>query len=124
MIDEIVNTTEEAFSKVDLDLAKKVEPIEEVVDDMVNVVRDNHIARLRQGKCHVVMDKNFLNLLTDIERISDICSNIGIAVVTRSIPEIGSQSHEYISSLHKGNDEQFNISYKETHDKYFNKLKR
>ncbi len=95
--DHAINICEEAcelhennlsFSKRDIDAANAIEPLEEVVDNIVNLLRDKHLERLREGKCNVVMDKDFLNLLIDIERISDICSNIGIAVVTRSNPAI------------------------------------
>lgn len=122
LLDEILDKMYLAFSKRDIDAANAIEPLEEVVDDIVNLLRDNHLERLREGKCNVVMDKDFLNLLIDIERISDICSNIGIAVVTRSNPAIESHSHEYISKLHHGDDKVFNEAYSSAHTRYFGQL--
>lgn len=122
LLDDILDKTYVAFEKRDIDSAKGVEPLEEVVDELVNVLRDNHLERLRAGKCNAITDKNFLNLLTDVERISDICSNISMAIVTRSMPEIESQTHEYLSNLHKGNDEAFNNSYERAYDRYFGLL--
>lgn len=119
LIEDILDKTRRAFKKRDVKAAKSIEPLEEVVDDLVNALRDNHLERLRQGRCNAITDKDFLNLLTDIERISDICSNIGIAVVTRAQPELENRSHAYVSSLHQGDNEEFNIAYTAAHDKYF-----
>lgn len=124
LLDEIGGKTLTAFDKLDAALANEIEPLEEVVDDMVNTLRDNHLERLRLGKCNIIMDKDFLNLLMDIERISDICSNIGLAIVARSMPELESQTHDYVSKLHQGSSEAFNISYKESHKKYFDLLEK
>lgn len=119
LLDDILEQTLDAFTKKEIALAKDIEPLEEVVDDLVNVLRDNHIERLRAGKCNVIMDKDFLNLLTDVERVSDICSNIGIAIVSRLVPELESQTHAYVSKLHQGVDADFNKSFEEAHKKYF-----
>lgn len=119
LLDDIMDKTLLAFCKMDLNAALAVEPLEEVVDDLISVLRDNHLERLRQGKCNVVMDKNFLNLLTDIERISDICSNIGLAVVMRNKPDLEGKTHEYIMNLHQGGDREFNRQYQSCRDKYF-----
>lgn len=122
LIDTILDYTKLAIEKRDLEAAKHIEPLEEVVDDIVNALNDNHLDRLRTGQCSVFAGTVFLNTLSDIERISDICSNIGVATVARANPEIENQIHEYITSLHSGNDERFNQEYKEAHDKYFGML--
>lgn len=119
LLDNIITFTREAFVKHDVVAARHIEPLEEVVDDLVNTMRDNHMIRLRKGMCNVYVDNDFLNLLTDIERISDICSNVGLAIVTRSEPELSSQAHNYISRLHQGQDETFNAEYQEAHERYF-----
>ncbi|MCQ2558163.1 MAG: Na/Pi cotransporter family protein [Oscillospiraceae bacterium] len=122
LLEEILKHAETAFANRDLDAARQIEPLEEVVDDMVNALRDNHIDRLREGKCTVFSGTNFLNLLSDIERISDICSNIGVATVERGMPELEYDAHSYISRLHSGQDNQFNEHYKAAHDSYFARL--
>lgn len=123
LIDTILDYTSEAFIKHDLVSARRVEPLEEVVDDMVNVLRDNHLTRLREGICSITAGTEFLNTLTELERISDVCSNIGVATVARVEPKIEHQVHEYISRLHSGRDEEFNREYQEAHDRYFRLLK-
>lgn len=123
LIDTILVYTHDAFEKRDLSAARHIEPLEEVVDDMVGILNDNHLERLREGECGVDAGTEFLNLLSEIERISDICSNIGVATVARVQPEMKHQVHEYVSMLHSGRDEAFNHEYQEAHDRYFGLLK-
>ncbi len=122
LINSILDFTEEAFKKRDADAAYKIEPLEEVVDDLVVVLRDNHMSRLANGKCNVVAGTDFMDLLGDIERISDICSNVGLATVTRVKPELGNKTHDYTYLLHSGNDAEFNREYEAAHKKYFDKI--
>ena len=122
LIDRILDLARQAFEKRDGEAAAKIEPLEEVVDDMTNVLKEGHIARLRAGECNIDAGTCFLNLLSDIERISDLCSNIGVEVITRINPELESQTHDYMSSLHSGSSEQFNSDYHAAHDEFFGKL--
>ncbi len=122
LIDNVLNYARQAFTKRDTDAADHIEPLEEVVDDMIAVLKDNHIKRLQDGKCTIVTGTIFLNALSDIERISDICSNIGIATVSRVKPELALLSHDYISSMHNKQDNDFHKEYNIAHDYYFNKL--
>jgi phosphate:Na+ symporter len=118
-IEEILGYSDEAFRKRDVAAARHIEPLEEVVDDMVNALRDNHLERLRQGVCSITAGTEFLNLLSDVERISDVCSNIGVATIVRAKPELKHRSHDYISMLHAGGSEEFNQEYRKAHEKYF-----
>lgn len=123
LIDRILDYTHDAFEKRDVSAARHIEPLEEVVDDMVGILNANHLKRLREGVCGVYAGTEFLNLLSEIERISDICSNVGVATVARVQPEMQHQVHDYISMLHSGRDEEFNHEYQEAHDWYFGLLK-
>ena len=122
LLDTILNHTSEAFRKQNLTEARRIEPLEQVVDDLVNVLKSNHLERLRKGECGVFNGSEFFNLLAEAERISDVCSNVGAATVARAKPEIKHQVHNYISMLHSGKDEEFNQVYQKTHDEYFEKL--
>lgn len=122
LLDTILDHTNEAFRKQNLTEARRIEPLEQVVDDMVNVLKEHHLERLRKGECGVFNGSEFLNLLSEAERISDVCSNVGVDTVARSIPGIQHQVHNYISMLHSGHDEEFNRVYGEIHDKYFKLL--
>lgn len=122
LLDHILDNAAQAFKKRDFIAAQHIEPLEEVTDDVINSVRVSHLDRLYSGKCNFLVSNDFQNLLSDLERISDICSNIGIATVARVKPELAALSHDYISSLHQGSDETFNAEYSEAHDFYFAKL--
>lgn len=122
LIEDILDYSDEAFKKRDVAAARHIEPLEEVVDDMVGVLKDHHVQRLRTGKCSVFTGTEFLNLLTEVERISDICSNIGVATIARVRPELKHQVHDYVSKLHSGQDEEFNREYQAAHNKYFSYL--
>ncbi len=122
LLDTILDYSESAFKNRNLEAARHIEPLEQVVDDMVNRLKDNHLERLRTGKCSIISGTEFLNLLSEMERISDICSNIGVATIARATPEIKHQVHNYVSTLHEGRDESYNTEYKEAFDKYFSQL--
>lgn len=122
IINEVLGYSEKAFTKVDLEAANNIEPLEEVVDDLVETLHDNHLKRLEKGNCNVELGTVFLNLLSDIERISDTCSNIGETIVARVLPQYAGKMHKYMSQLHEGNNEFFNTHYQEAHDKYFGAL--
>ncbi len=123
LIGTILDYCSEAFKKRNADAARHIEPLEEVVDDMVNSLKDNHLERLRTGACSIFTGTEYLNLLTEVERISDVCSNIGVATIARANPELKHQVHDYVSMLHSGRDEEFNTEYQGAHDKYFHLLR-
>ena len=117
----VLDCARQSFEKRDVEAAEEIEPMEEVVDDLVNTLRENHLARLREGHCSVETGSDYLDLLSDIERISDICSNVGMATILRVMPE-RKDTHAYLSYLHSGRDETFNAKYQTVKDAYFAKL--
>jgi len=124
LLDSILDNTKTAFLSRNEDAAKKIEPLREVADDLVGALRDHHLERLSRGECSVVLDNVFLNLLVDIERICNVCSNIAMAVIVRIHPELKNHAHSYLSELRQGDDEFFNRVYKETSTLYFDMLER
>ena len=122
LLGTILEYCETAFEKRDLAAARHIEPLEQVVDDLVNAMKDNHLERLRTGACSTFAGAEFLNLLSEAERISDVCSNIGVATISRAVPELKHQVHDYVSMLHAGQDESFNREYQDAHDQYFGLL--
>ena len=98
------------------------EPVEEVIDDLVETLRARHTRRLLDGKCTVYGGLGFLNSLTNIERIADQCSNLGIYTIALTDPEIARTHHDYIQHLHQGDDSFFNAEYRAAHEKYFGRL--
>ena len=83
-IDEILSMTVKAYETNDMDLAARVEPLEEVIDQLTAKMKDRHIKRLQQGVCTIEKGFIFSDLLNNYERISDHCSNIAVAVIEAS----------------------------------------
>ena len=75
-INEILDCTAKAYETEDVMMALRVEALEDVIDDMVTVMKNNHAARLKDGLCTVERGVSFIEMLTDIERISDHCENV------------------------------------------------
>ncbi len=122
LLNSIMDYTKRAFEKRDMDAASHIEPLEGVMDDLTNTLHDNHLKRLREGKCSVRAGIMFLEILTNAGRISDPCSNVGIATIVRVHPERAQLAHSYISSLHQGDDEKYNAEYQKAHELYFSQL--
>ena len=122
LLTTVLDYTDLTFRKCNVEAARHIEPLEEVVDDMVELLKGNHMERLQKGECSVFSGTEFLNLLTEVEHISDVCSNVGIATVARVTPQMKHQIHDYLSTLHSGNDELFNREYKEARERYFRLL--
>ena len=102
--------------------AKKVEPVEEVVDELVESLRARHVMRLQTGACNVVAGSTFLDMLVNIERISDQCSNIGVYSIALHDPDAAADQHAYLSALHRGENEEFNAAYSAKRQKYMDLL--
>lgn len=124
VLGEILDYTYKAFAATDYEAARRIEPVEEVVDDLVATLRTNHIRRVRDGQCTVYAGLTFLDILVNVERIADQCSNIGVFTLSMADERIMNNHHDYIHALHQGKDPLFNRAYQEAHDKYFDELKR
>ncbi len=121
IIRQIFDSIQQAFRFRDLKAARHVEPLEEVVDDMVNMLHDNHLTRLRDGTCDTITGTSFLNILTNIERISDLCSSVGLAVLSR-VESDANFAHSYLSKLHRGSNEEYNTEYAAARKEFFDQL--
>ena len=121
-LEEILGYTYQGFTAMDMRAARKIEPVEEVVDDLVATLRSNHIRRLRDGKCSVYAGLIFLDILVNVERIADQCSNVGVYLLSQVDETIMNNHHDYIHRLHQGSDPAFNEAYRDTHEKYYGAL--
>ena len=122
LMNQIFDLTKQTFEKRDVDAADQIEPLEEVMDDLINAMHNNHLVRLRDGRCTSQTGIYFLDLLTNLERISDICSNVGISVIVRVNPEIAPTAHAYVTTLHQGQDKNYERRYHDAHNEVFGKL--
>jgi len=121
-VNEIMERALDAFKNKDGDCARHIEPIEEVIDNMVETLRANHTRRLLDGQCSVLSGMSFLNALTNLERIADQCSNIGIFTLSLVDDAVGGSHHDYLHHLHQGEDELFNNEYSNAYEKYCGRL--
>ena len=113
---EILDMTEQAFLRNDLDIAKKVEPLEQVIDKLIASTKSNHIVRLRAGACTIELGFVLSDLLNNYARISDHCSNIAVAVIETSRNSFG--THEYLNMVKSSHDEEFEKDFKKFDEKY------
>ncbi len=115
-IKEILELTEKAFAENDLSLAKKVEPLEQVIDDLLAEIKSRHIARLTGGKCTIELGFVLSDLLTNYERVSDHCSNIAVCQI--QISKSVFDTHEYLNNYKSSGSETFTHSFDEYKEKY------
>ena len=104
-IHDILNITMLSFREEDLELAKQVEPLEEVIDGLNLDVKQRHIKRLRKGKCTIELGFVLTDITTNFERVSDHCSNIAVCLLQVSEDEF--DTHAYIGGLKTGNNVDF-----------------
>ena len=83
-VSEIMTLACTAFVKNDLDLSMNIEPLEQVIDDLKEEMRNAHVLRLKDGVCSIETGFIWLDLLTSLERAADHCSNIAICIVDAS----------------------------------------
>lgn len=101
---EITAITVDAFSHEDYNKAKMIEPLEEVIDDMVVTLKDRHVERLKAGNCTTASGMVFVDLITNLERVADQCSNIALLILSQKDKSILGNHHGYVRELHKGGD--------------------
>ena len=94
-IREIVATAVSAYVDENAAKAKLVEPLEAVVDDMIRELKLRHVARLREGRCSVEHGFVFSDILNNLERVADHCSNLAVCVIELKQDEYN--AHEYLS---------------------------
>ena len=102
-VDEVVGLAMSAFTTGDLAAAALVEPLEQVVDDLKEKLRLRHIGRLQRGECSIDAGFIWSDLLTDLERVADHCSNIAGCVLEMRYERLA--LHGYLDTVRSGNAE-------------------
>ena len=123
-VDDILSTTIQALTDNDTELAKTIEPLEEVIDDMVRLLRDRHTKRLKNGSCTVTSGLLFMDALTHLERASDHCSSIAVLMLARDNEEILGNHYDYLRHLHEGNDKHYAAELRRRREQYVDQLYR
>ncbi len=115
-VEEVVDLSLRALTEQDEDSAHMVEPLEELIDDLSDEMKHRHIDRLQKGICTLQHGFVFNDLVTNFERISDHCSNIAVAMI--ELEEDAFDTHDYVESLMKEKNEEFNKYYRRFEEKY------
>ncbi|MCR5731375.1 MAG: Na/Pi cotransporter family protein [Sphaerochaetaceae bacterium] len=108
-VKDIINLTIKTFSNNDVKNAANIEPLEQVIDDLVLQIKQRHVERLRKGDCSMEAGLFLEDLVTNYERVSDHCSNIAVTMI--EIQAGGMDMHEYLEDRVKGSDPLFIKEY-------------
>ncbi len=114
-LNEILDITFTAYKNNDIEIATKVEPLEQVIDELVAIVKAGHIKRLQAGVCTIEMGFILSDLINNCERISDHCSNIAVTVI--ELAHHSFDTHQYLQKVKHGNEE-FDEAFYEFSKKY------
>ena len=96
-VSEVTGLTSDAFTSEDLDVARRVEPLEQVIDLLCDEMKLHHVERIQQGTCTIRQGFLFNDLLTNMERVSDHCSNVAVAMIELDVGAF--DTHEYLDRL-------------------------
>jgi phosphate:Na+ symporter len=114
-VKEIIGLARDCFTNNDIETAKRIEPLEEVVDNLKDKIKLNHIMRVQKNECSIEHGFVLSDILTNLERVSDHCSNIASCVI--EISKNSLDMHRYISSV-KNSGEEFDRATREYSRKY------
>ncbi len=106
-VSEIIDMTINAFSKNNVELANKVEPLEDVIDTLRNELKKRHIRRMQEGRCSVDQGFVFTDYITSLEKISDHCANVAAAII--ELNDANYDVHNVMSQ--KKNDDNYKAMY-------------
>lgn len=115
-VKDIINTSFRVFQEEDVQLAKKIEPLEETIDYLNAEIKKRHIKRLRKGKCTIEMGFILSDVTTSYERVADHCSNIAVSLLEISEDEF--DTHEYLDALKKADNTEFQQDVEQFRKKY------
>ncbi len=102
---DILKLSIRSFMEENLEIAKQVEPLEEVIDKLNLEVKQRHVRRLRKGKCTIELGFVLSDITTNFERVSDHCSNIAVCLLEVSEDEF--DTHAYVNELKKDDNIDF-----------------
>ncbi len=113
---ENIELTMKALKDEDIETARMVEPLEEVIDNLNERAKRHHVKRLQKGKCTMELGVMLEDLMTDLERISDHCSNIAVTII--EIADDTYDTHEYLDTLKESQTPEFQRLYAQFDQKY------
>ena len=126
-VDETIQKALDCYRERSYELSLQVEPLEEVVDLMRDELRERHVERIKAGACTIELGAQFLELLINLERISDHCSNVAIVILRQTAPKddlVHIDTHAYTHELHHGHNPLFEQLYAKSKAKYYEPLEK
>ncbi len=102
-VSDIVELTKRALAENDVNTAADIEPLEQVVDDLKDAIKHNHILRLQKSECSIEHGFILADILNNMERVSDHCSNIGVCVIEISTYD-DMNLHKYLAEIKSGSE--------------------
>lgn len=119
----IIDITVEADLNSDVIVASRVEPLEEVIDALKESLTDRHLERLQKGICNVSAGISFVEIITNLERIADHCSNIAMQIIKKESGQDSFDAHEHLQMIHEGITEEYKELFKYYESIYYGYLK-
>lgn len=113
---EILDMTSKAFINEDIELAKCVEPLEQIIDSLKKKMKSHHIVRLQKDECTIETGFVFSDLITNYERVADHCSNIAVCLI--QVANDSFDTHEYLSHVKGDGENDFVERYEAYKNKY------
>ncbi len=117
-ISEIIELAIKATKTMEIEDMIEIEPLEEVVDRLVEELKAIHINRAKSGICKVDVGVHFIDILTNVERISDHCSNIAVYLLASRQEYSTLKKHEYLEKLHRNGPKTYEEKIEEYSKKY------
>lgn len=120
---EILEMAVNGYIERDMNLAANIEPLEQVINMLVNTLKIHHTERLKSGKCTIDATFPFVEALYNLERLADHCSNIGIHILSYSDAGQGLDRHEFLRQMHTSQSITYKTKFEMYDKKYFELIK-
>lgn len=121
---DILELTIKAYKENDSFLARRVEPMEEVIDDLIDDLNSRHVYRMMKNQCDPIVGIRYQSILQNLEHISDKCSDLAIYIIELTDIDVIGNEHDYIHNLHHSDNQEYHKLYREYYQKYFTPLER
>ena len=115
-VDRVTTLATDAFTKNDLSLAEQIEPLEEVIDNLCDTMKINHVDRLQKKICTINQGLVFNDIISGCERVSDHCSNIAVAMIVLGHDTL--DMHEYLTNLREERSSAYQAYYEQYKKEY------
>lgn len=115
-VEDIVQLTYHVFQQQDVRLAERIEPLEELIDELSQELKRRHVRRLQAGTCTIEMGFILSDITTSLERIADHCSNIGVCIT--QVREDLFDTHSHLEDVKNAADDSFRRNLEEVRSQY------